>query len=214
MQHIMKSLFTPTRLAGVATLLLIAAPVTAQNIYKCTKAGQVVYTDHPCPGGNGQLLHKADDADVIDQYLRLGQNNLARQYAQSRHLDTLYQQRLDAYQQTLDEKADRQAAEEMATQKREQQQALADAAAKRARLRDENEALRQENQDYRSQLAQPVYSAPATYWGGSPSYGYGGYGGYRGHHDHDHYDPHQPDRPQQQPVFHPCQQLAGGRVIC
>lgn len=219
----MKSLLTPMRLAGLAALLLIAAPVTAQNIYKCTTAGQVAYTDHPCPDGTGQLLHKADDAEVIDQYLRLGQDKLARQYAESRHLDELYQQRLKAYQQTQDKEAQRQAAEAMAEQKREKQQALADAAARRAQLRDENDALRQENQDYRNQLEQPVYNAPPAYWGRTPSYGYGrqdGYRGYRDHRDRDrdrnHYDPHEPHRPQpqQQPVFHPCTQLAGGRVKC
>jgi hypothetical protein len=111
MEVIMKRLLMPMRLVGLAALLLSAAPVAAQNIYKCTKAGQVAYTDHPCPDGTGQLLHKADDAEVIDQYLRLGQDKLARQYAESRHLDELYRQRLKAYQQTQDEKAERQATE-------------------------------------------------------------------------------------------------------
>lgn len=217
----MKSLLKPMHLVGVAALLLAASPLSAQDIYKCTKGGQVAYTDQPCPGDSGQLLHKADDAEVIDQYLRLGQDNLAHQYADAHHLEALYQERLAAYQQTQEEKADRQADEEIAAQQQQehaQQQAIAEAAANRERLRDENDALRQENDDYRGQLADSVYNAPPAYWGGVPSYGYGYGDRDRNHdHDHNHYDPNQPHRPQtqpQQPIFHPCQQLAGGRVNC
>lgn len=217
MKVTMKTSLAPTRLAVLASLLLAAAPLAAQDIYKCTNGGQQAYTDQPCPAGNGQLLHKADDAEVIDQYLRLGQDNLAQQYAHSHHLEALYKERVAAFQQAQKEKADKQADEEIAAQQREQrahQQSLADDATNRKRLRNENDALRQQNDHYRNQLAEPVYNSPPAYWGGAPSYGYGGYGG---DHDHDHYDPHQPYRPQpepQPPIFHPCTQLAGGRVSC
>ncbi|MEP7185660.1 MAG: DUF4124 domain-containing protein, partial [Rhodanobacter sp.] len=176
MNTIVKIILRPMHLLGVAALLLAAAPVAAQNIYKCTKAGQVVYTDQPCPGQTGQLLHKADDAEVIDQYLRLGQDHLALQYADAHHLDALYQERLAAYQKTQEEKADRQANEKIAAQQEQQQaqqQAIAEAATNRERLRDENESLRQENDNYRGQLADSNYNAPPAYWGGQPSYGYG-----------------------------------------
>jgi hypothetical protein len=202
----MKSLTMGIRFSAAA-MLLAAAPIAAgQNIYKCTQGGQVAYTDHPCPGGNGELLHQADDTEVIDRYLRLGQDELAKRYADSRHLETLYQQRLDARQQALDDKAQRQADEAYAAQQRAedaQQQALADQAAERDRLQAENEALRQQNDAYQDQLKQPVYNAPPVYWG-APSYR-------RGHRDHD--GDHRPP-PSDKPVFHPCKQLAGGRTQC
>lgn len=215
MKAMMKISPTRKHLALIATLLFAAAPmVMAQDIYKCVKGGQVSYTDQPCPDANGKLLHKADDAEVIDQYLRLGQDQLARQYADSRNLEVLYQQRVAARQQTLDKKAQSEAAEQLLEQQRqqdEQQQALADAAARRAHLRDENDALRQQNDSYRDQLAAPVYNDAPAYWDGLPSYGRGGYG------DHNHHDPdrpHRPDSKPREPIFHPCTQLAGGRVNC
>lgn len=209
----MKTLLMQTPLAGIALLLFVAAPTAmAQNIYKCVKSGQVAYTDHPCPGASGELIHKADDADVIDQYLRLGQDKLAKQYADSHHLQALYKERVAAHQRNLDEKADREANEQMAARQRaeqQQQQTEADAIASRERLRDENEALRQENDSYRDQLDAPVYNQPPAYWGSTPSYGYGDYDRPRPHR------PHRPDSPQpSEPVFHPCTQLAGGRVNC
>jgi hypothetical protein len=209
----MKIFLTQKHLFAVALLLFAAAPMAmAQNIYKCVNNGQVTYTDHPCPNAKGELIHKADDADVIDQYLRLGQNKLAKQYADARHLEALYEQHLAAYQREMDEKADRQADEQIAAQQRQQQQqqqqAIADAAAHRERLRDENDALRQQNDAYRDQLAAPVYREPAPYWG-EPGYG---------RDDYDHHRPRPPRRPGEaepsEPVFHPCTQLAGGRVNC
>ncbi|KZC40803.1 hypothetical protein RHOFW510R12_15495, partial [Rhodanobacter sp. FW510-R12] len=149
-------------------LLAAAGPAGAQNIYKCTQGGQVAYTDHPCPNGSGELLHQADDTEVIDRYLRLGQDELAKRYADSRHLEALYQQRLDARQQAMDEKAQREADAAYAAQQRDEearQQALADQAAERDRLHAENAALRQQNADYQNQLNQPVYNAPPVYWG-------------------------------------------------
>ncbi len=192
-------------------VLLLAATGTAgaQNIYKCTQNGQVAYTDHPCPGGNGELLHQADDTEVIDRYLRLGQDDLAKRYADSRHLETLYQQRLDARQQAMEEKARRQADEAYAAEQRAeetQQQALADQAAERDRLQAENEALRQQNDAYQDQLNQPVYNAPPAYWA-APPYP-------RRHRDRDHDGDHRPPPVSDKPIFHPCKQLAGGRTQC
>jgi hypothetical protein len=204
---IMKSLTAGIRFSAAAMLLAAAQAAGAQNIYKCTQGGQVAYTDHPCPNGSGELLHRADDTEVIDRYLRLGQDELAKRYAVSRHLEALYQQRVDARQQALDEKAQREADEAYATQQRTeeaQQQALADQAAERDRLQVENEALRQQNADYQNQLSQPVYNAPPAYWVAPP---------YRQRHrdgDRDHRPPPVSD----QPVFHPCKQLAGGRTQC
>lgn len=208
-------------LAGLALVLFALAPaLMAQNIYKCTVKGQVAYTDQPCPDDKGQLIHKADDAEVIDQYLRLGQTRLAQQYADEHHLEALYKDRLEAHQQAMDDKADRQAEEQIAAQQRaeqDQQQAIADTdAANRARLRNENDALRQQNDAYRDQLNTPVYNPPPAYWDPAPSYGYGR----RDHRDHRRHPDHErrPDRvsPLQPPeaVLHPCTQLAGGRVKC
>jgi len=205
----MKSLTMGIRFSAAAMLLAVAPIAAGQNIYKCTQGGQVAYTDHPCPGGSGELLHQADDTEVIDRYLRLGQDELAKRYADSRHLETLYQQRLDARQQALDDKAQRQADEAYAAQQRAeeaQQQALADQAAERDRLQAENQALRQQNADYQNQLNQPVYNAPPAYWG-APPYP-------RRHRDRDHDGDHHPPPVSDKPVFHPCKQLAGGRTQC
>lgn len=216
MMTMMKILLWQKYLVATAVLLLSAAPMAmAQNIYKCVKNGQVAFTDQPCPGAKGELIHKADDADVIDQYLRLGQNNLAKQYAESHGIEPLYKQRVAAHQQSMDEKADRQADEQMAAQQRQQQeqqqqqqQAIADSAAHRQQLRDENDALRQQNDAYRDQLSTPVYNEPAPYWDGRERRR----GDYDDHRPH---RPHRPDRPEpSDPVFHPCTQLAGGRVKC
>lgn len=194
----------------VVLLLAAAGPAGAQNIYKCTQGGQVAYTDHPCPNGSGELLHQADDTEVIDRYLRLGQDELAKRYADSPHLEALYQQRVDARQQAMDEKAQREADDAYAAQQRAEearQQALADQAAERDRLHAENEALRQQNADYQNQLSQPVYNAPPVYWGPPP---------YRDRHrdrDRDDDRDHRPPS-SDEPVFHPCKQLAGGRTQC
>jgi hypothetical protein len=205
----MKSLTTGIRLSAAA-LLLAAAPIAAgQDIYKCTQGGQVAYTDHPCPNGSGELLHQADDTEIIDRYLRLGQDELAKRYADSHQLEALYQQRLDARQQALDEKAQRQVDEAYAAQQRAeeaQQQALADQAAERDRLQAENQTLRQQNADYQNQLNQPVYNAPPAYWG-APPYP-------RRHRDRDHDGDHHPPPVSDKPIFHPCKQLAGGRTQC
>lgn len=197
----------------VAFMLLATAQVAgAQNIYKCTQAGRLAYTDHPCPGGNGELIHQADDGEIIDQYLRLGQNALAKRYAESHHLEALYKERLAASQRNQEEKTQLQADQAIAAKQRNEearQQALADDAAHRDRLQAQNDALRQQNDQYRDQLAQPVYNPPA-YWGVAPYW--------NRRHDHDHdddHDQHPSDPPpSKEPIFHPCTQLAGGRVQC
>jgi hypothetical protein len=150
----------------VAFLLLATAPVAgAQNIYKCTQAGRLAYTDHPCPGGNGELIHQADDGEIIDQYLRLGQNALAKRYAESHHLEALYKERLAVSQRNQEEKTQLKADQAIAAKQRNEearQQALADDAAHRDRLQAQNDALRQQNDQYRDQLAQPVYTITMT----------------------------------------------------
>ena len=207
---------TRSRLLWIASLLLaFAGTADAQSIYKCTQGGHVTYTDHPCADGNGEVIHKADDADIIDQYLRLGQVDLAKRYADSHHLDALYQQRLLAHQQAAQEKAQREADDAYAAQQRDEQarqQAMDDDAANRERLQVENEALRQQNAEYQDQLAQPAYNAPPAYWDAVPSYGNRRRDRDRGHHDHAHDPSWRP--PSKEPVFHPCKQLAGGRVQC
>lgn len=188
-------------------LLLMAPAAGAQDIYKCTQGGTVAYTDHPCPGGKGELLHKADDSEMIDSYLRLGQDNLARRYADARHLDALYKERLDAYRQAQDEKAQREQDEALAAQQREdeaRQQALFDQTAEQNRLQAENNALLQQNDQYRDELSQPVDSYAPAYWGAAAP----PYRNRPPHHDGDKWTP------PKAPVYHPCTQLAGGRVQC
>ena len=195
---------SPANLLCLAVLLLAVTPAAhAQNIYKCTQGGQVAYTDHPCPGGTGELLHQADDTEVIDRYLRLGQDDLAKRYADSHRLETLYQQRVEVHQQAMEDRAQRQADEAHEAELRAdetRQQALADEAAERDRLQAENDALRQQNETYEDQLNQPVYNPPPAYWGAP----------YPGHGDHGHHRP----PPAREPVYHPCKQLAGGRTEC
>ncbi|WP_208321603.1 DUF4124 domain-containing protein [Rhodanobacter sp. TND4FH1] len=206
-------------LSCMAILLLGAAGAAgAQNIYKCTQGGQVSYTDHPCPKGSGELLHQADDSEIIDRYLRLGQDTLAKNYATSHHLEGLYRQRIEARQQAQDEKEQRQADEAYAAQQqaeRQQQQALVDEAAERNRLQGENDALRQQNDAYQDQLQQQqAYNPPPAYWAPYPNRrpGHGHHEDDHGHHGDGDGDHHRP--PPKEPVFHPCKQLAGGRTQC
>jgi len=205
----MKTTGSSKCLLGLALVLLALAPAaSAQNIYKCTHAGTVAYTDHPCPGGKGELLHRADDSEIIDQFLRLGQQGKAMEYAKSHHLEALYRERLAAYQQQEDERAQRQADAARADQQQEEQarqQALVNQLANRNQLEAENQALRQKNDQYRDELTQPVDNYAPSYWGAAPPY-------LGRPHDHDG-DHGRPDLPKA-PVFHPCQQLAGGRVKC
>lgn len=202
----------------LAAFALAAPPLCAdaQNIYKCTQSGQLTYTDQPCAAGKGELLHQADNTEIIDQYLRLGEEAKAQAWAKARHLDDLYRQRValrDARVQAQAEQAqqDALAAQEQAEQAREQaaaqaqQQALAAQATQNAQLQAENATLRQQNADYQSALAQPVYA---------PVYApvYGGVSYPPPHHDH-HGNGTPP--PVKGPLlFKSCKNKAGGRVDC
>ena len=225
MDPAMKTSTTGKPLLAIAALLLAATTqVSAQNIYKCTQGGQLAYMDHPCPGGKSELLHKADDTEIIDQFLRLGQRDKARAYADEHHLDALYDDRLAAYQKGADEKAQRQADDALAARQREEkarQQALVSQLANSNQLEAQNSALRQQNALYQEQLSQPVDNYAPSYWGATPPYvgrphdhHDGDHDGDHGHHDSDHDgDQGHPAKPKE-PVFHPCKQLAGGRVQC
>jgi hypothetical protein len=190
MAHKMKTSTTRTGLLSIAFLLLATAQAAgAQNIYKCTKGGQLEYTDRPCPGGSGELIHQASDSEIIDQYLDLGQDALAKSYADSHHLQGLYQQRADAYQQKMQAQAQQQADDERQRAVDAQQQAQISEAAYRGRLQGENNALRAQNDQYLDQLSQPVYGdTPAyapVYWGAlAPPVNHD--------HDHDHDHDHGP----------------------
>lgn len=208
----MKTLPDYTRFAVLAFLLsMTASAVHAQNIYKCTKGGQVEYTDRPCVGQPGVLLHQADDTEIIDQYLDLGQDDAAKSYADSHNLLPLLKQRLDARKQRLEARAQQQAdetAEQKAADAAAHQQAIVDAAASHGRLQGENDALRQQNADYRDQLSQPVTNDSGGYYNNGPGYGYPPYGnGNGGGHDHG-------QGPPAPPIFHPCTPVAGGTVKC
>ncbi len=210
----MKTSMTGTSL--LATVLFLLAATTAagaQDIYKCNLGGEPAYMDHPCPGGKGVLLHRADDTEIIDQFLRLGQQDKAKAYADSLHLDALYEERLAAYRQGQQEKAQRQADEAVAAEQRERQarqQALVDQLANSNQLQAENNALRRQNAQYQQQLSAPVENYAPAYWGTAPPY----LGRPDEHHHHDHDGDHWHRPAPQEPVFHPCKQLAGGRVQC
>jgi len=154
----------------IALLLLCSAGgADAQDIYKCVNNGQVAYTDHPCKVGKGELLHQADDSEVINQYLDLGQDAAAKQYADARNLDSLYKQLFEARKEQMQAKAQQDADQAAADKQQEaadHQQALIEAAANRGRLQGENDALRQQNAQYQSQLAQPTYDNSAPYYDG------------------------------------------------
>ncbi|WP_458071782.1 DUF4124 domain-containing protein [Rhodanobacter sp. BL-MT-08] len=207
-------------------LLATSCAASAQDIYKCTKAGQVVYTDRPCAGGKGELLHQADDTEIIDQYLDLGQDDAARRYAVSHNITALYKERVEARKQRMAAKAQEQADEAAAERQQQQadlQQAQIDAAAARGRLQGENDVLRQQNAQYQNQMAQPVYDDVGPFYNAVPGYLGGGlpYGGEHGH-DHDHDQGHGPGHDHDgappalppPPVFHPCVPVAGGTVKC
>lgn len=202
-----------TQLACTAAILLGAisplGPGHAQNIYKCTSNGHISYTDVPCAGEAGKLLHQANDAEIIDQFLRLGQGDRAQSYAHAHHLDDLYTQRLTLYQQQLTQRAEQAAAEATAAQQSAElarQQALAEQAANSAALRAQNQLLREQNSQYQAELSRPYNAAP-LYWNPAPNYW--PYGNRRR-------DDHRGDGkpPANAPVYHPCTQLAGGRVKC
>lgn len=204
-------------LACAAAILLAATALGAahaQNIYKCTSHGQVSYTDVPCPGEQGELLHQASDTEVIDQFLRLGQNERAQSYAHAHHLDDLYAQRLTLYQQQLTQRAEQAAAEATAAQQSAElarQQAQAEQAASNTALREQNQLLREQNSQYQAELSQPNYNPAPIYWNPAPNYWTPAPpyhqrppGGHRGN----------GKPPANAPIYHGCTQLAGGRVSC
>jgi len=192
----MKTRLTRTHLLCIALLLLATAQIAgAQNIYKCTKGGQLEYTDRPCAGG--ELIHQASDSEVLDQYLDLGQDTLAKRYADSHHLQWLYQQRLAAYQDKMQAQAQQQADEEKQREADAAQQVQLSEAAYRGRLQGENNALREQNQQYLDQLSQPVYGDAPAY---APVY-WGALGPVANHdHDHDHDHGHEPHPPPPKPA--------------
>lgn len=202
---------TTTHVACAAAILLaglsVCASAHAQNIYKCTAGGHVSYTDVPCPGKHGELLHQADDTEVIDQYLRLGQDQKAQSYAHAHNLDELYTQRLAAYQARMNDRVRRDADEAASAQQQAdeaRQQALADQAADSAELRAQNRLLQQQNNQYQSELSRPNYNSSPLYWNPAPRYW-----NRPPDRDHGHGRP-----PASEPFYHPCTQLAGGRVTC
>lgn len=200
------------QLFSLAAILLATSGVAcAQDIYKCTKAGQAVYTDRPCVGGKGELLHQADDTEIIDQYLDLGQDDAAKRYAVSHNIASLYKQRIEARKQRMEAKAQQQAEQDAADRLQEQadrRQAQIDAATARGRLQGENDALRQQNALYQQQLTQPVYNDAGPYYNAGPGY-WGGIPPHDGDQPGD-----KPPRPPAPPTFHPCVPVAGGTVKC
>jgi len=140
----MKTPATRKRLVCTALLLLAAAQTAhAQSIYKCTKAGQVEYTDHPCTSGKGELIH---------------------------HLEALYKDLLEARQQKMEARALQQADEAKQRDEAARQQALVNEAAYRGWLQGQNDALRQQQNDQYLDQDQPVYGYAPVYWGAVPPY--------------------------------------------
>lgn len=207
-----------TQVACAAAILLAAmSPLGlshAQNIYKCSNNGHVSYTDVPCPGEQGKLLHQADDTEIIDQFLHLGQNARAQSYAHAHHLDDLYTQRLTLYQQQLTQRAEQAAAEATAAQQSAElarQQALAEQATTSAALREQNQLLREQNNQYQAELSQPSYNPAPIYWNPAPNY-WTPAPRYRNRPPGGRHDNGKP--PTSAPIYHGCTQLAGGRVSC
>jgi Domain of unknown function (DUF4124) len=191
----MKTSLTRPRLLCIAILLLAAVPaVSAQSIYKCTKAGgQIEYTDHVCRSGKSELIHQASDSEIIHQYIDLGQDGLAKNYANSHHLDVLYTDLLEAHQEKMQAEAVLQANAAKQLDDEARQQALIDQAAYNGRLQGENDALLQQNQQYADQQDEPAYGYAPVYWGAVPPYLNRGHGH---DHDHGHSPPHgTPSRP-------------------
>ena len=188
-------------------LLGVAANAGAQSIYKCPLGSGFEYTDRPCPGNRGTLIHQPDDAETIDHLLDIGQQDVASRYAISHHVQALYKSRLEVYWRRMDAASQAQADDARSTAARDAaatRQALADEQARQAQLQAENNLLRQQNAQYQDAQSQPTDNYGPDYWGpGLP------YRDYDHEHNHDHGET--PARP---PVFHPCTQLAGGRVQC
>lgn len=208
-------------LAAAVPLAVWAFPASAQDIYKCVVAGHVAYTDQPCAAGKGELLHRADAAETIDHYLRMGQPQLAEAWAKARHLDSLYAARLALYRDTQATKAaqaerDAATAQAAAAQAREDQQQrmlAAQIAAQNAQadaLQAENTQLQAQNAAYQNALTQQpaYYMAGPTYFGGWNAGRYPPYD-----HQHEHRPPptaHRPPPVQGYTVLQACGSLKGG----
>lgn len=210
-----------------AAVLAAAGAASAQSIYKCPHGNTVEYTDHPCAKPGGELIHKADATETIDYLLNTGKTAAAKRYAGEHNIEALYEARLAAYQQRQKDIATKNAATALALEKQaeaeSQQQALDQQRDRAARLEAQNHLLREQNADYQDQLQQPTVIETPVY-GYAPGLGYGrwppDYGGGDRHHDHGHHQggdhDHDGDhgKQPQQPGYHPCTQLAGGRVKC
>lgn len=227
-----------------AALFVAAGAASAQSIYKCPHGNTVEYTDHPCAKPGGELIHKADPAETIDYLLNTGKTEAAKRYATEHNDVPLYQARLAVYQQRQKDLVAKTAADAVALEKQaaaeKQQQALQAQQDRTARLEAQNDLLRDQNADYRDQLEQPVIETPAYGYGNGLGYGrwrppytdhghdheHDGdhnhdheHGGDHDHnHDHEHGGGHDHNhdhgKQPQQPGYHPCTQLAGGRVKC
>jgi hypothetical protein len=215
----MKTLLLPTWVLLVTGALFgPLRTAMAQAIYKCPLAGGVEYTDRPCLGHRGELIHQPDDSETIDHLIASGQLDAAKRYADAHHLDALYKSRLDAYQQRMERISKQQAAEALADRKAQEQaereasrQAIAVEQARQARLEAQNELLREQNAQYQQQLNRPenIY---VPYYGGVREMPRGR--DHDRHRDRDgHGDKDKASTPKQ-PVFHPCTPIAGGTVKC
>ncbi len=200
----MRRLLAPKYLWPAAALLLgMTQQSLAQDIYRCTRAGQVEYTDHPCHGGKSELLHQADDSEIIAQYLDLGQDAQAKSYADAHHLGGLYQQLLDVHRQKLVLQEQQRVLNDAAARQRDaeaQQQAMM---LYNARLQGENNALRAQNDAYADQASTPDYGYAPVYWGGF------GPGWYR---EHDRGPHHPPPPPKTPPPKAPPMHLSPGSL--
>lgn len=175
----MKTLPESARLLPLAILLLAIANTTsaanAPSIYKCSIGGKVQYTDLPCVGQPGEVVHQASDTEIIDQYLDLGQDDDARGYADSRDALPLYRQRLGLRDKRLESQTQQpaNAARSNPTDAAVRQQGIVDAASSRDRLQGENDAFLRQNATQINQLAQPVTNVSGA------SYSNGGNGSAR-----------------------------------
>lgn len=211
----MKTLLLPTWiLLATGALLGPLQNAMAQAIYKCPIAGGVEYTDRPCPGHHGELIHQPDDSETIDHLIASGQLDAAKRYADAHRIEALYKSRLDAYRQRMEKISKQQAADAIAEQKAQEQakreasrQAIADEQARQARLEAQNELLREQNAQYQQQLNQPANNY-VPYYGGRREMPR------RRDHDHDHDGDRKKSSAPKQPVFHPCTPIAGGTVKC
>jgi hypothetical protein len=201
------SLFIRWLALSALGLLGVAANAGAQTIYKCPLGSGFEYTDRPCAGNRGTLIHQPDDTETIDHLLDTGQQDVARRYATSHHVEALYKSRLEVYWRRMDAASQAQADDARSAAERDaaaSRQQIADEQARQAQLQAENNLLRQQNAQYQDAQSQPANNYSPNYWSpGLP---------YRDHdrdHEHDH-----GETPTGPPIFHPCTQLAGGRVQC